>query len=79
MEARFKQLKGKIQATDVDLKGKIAAVEATDTALEGKINAKYTELEGKIKIDGGQVAEMKNNLSFAIPNYNAVVEGKYIS
>ena len=93
MDARFKQLKGKIQATDAelekkieatdaDLKGKIASVEANDTALQGKIDTKYTALEGKIdtkytelqgKIDGEQV-ELKNNLSFAFPNYNAIVE-----
>ena len=78
MDARFKQLKAtsaelkkKIEATDVDLKGKIASVEANDTALLGKIDTKYTELQGKI--DGEQV-ELKKNLSFAFPNYNAIVE-----
>ncbi len=79
MDARFKQLKGKIgkiEATDTDLKGKIATIEATDVALQGKIDTKYTELEGKI--DGGQ-AELKRNLSYAIPDYNTIVEGKYMS
>ena len=86
MDARFKQLKGKIEATDADLKGKIASVEAADTALQGKIDTKYTALEGKIdtkytelqgKIDAGQVSELKKNLSFAISNYNTLVEGNY--
>ena len=85
MDARFKQLKGKIQATDTDLKGKldtryaelkgkIGNVEATDINLQGKIDTKYTELEGKI--DAGN-AELKKNLSIAIQDYNVVVEGTF--
>ena len=62
MDARFKQLKGKI-----------ASVEAKDTALQGKINTKYTELQGKID---GEQEELKKNLSFAIPNYSTLVKGK---
>ena len=56
-------LKGKIQATDADLKGKIANIEATDVDLQKKIDTGYTQLE--------------KNLSFAIPNYDKLDEGKY--
>ena len=63
-------LKGEIQATDADLKGKIANIEATDVDLQRKIDAGYTQLEG-------DTAELKKNLSFAVPNYDKLVEGKY--
>ena len=58
------------------MKGKIASIEATDADLHRKIDTGYSQLEGKI--DAGD-AELKNNLSFAIPNYNKLVEGKYIT
>ena len=74
IEATNTDLKGKIQASDSDLRGKIANIEATDADLQRKIDTGYTQLEGKI--DAGD-AELKNNLSFAIPNYNELVEGKY--
>ena len=87
MEETFKEVKEKIsniEATDVDLQGKI---DARYTQLEGKIDAGYTRLEGKIdagytrlegKIDAGEVTELRKNLSFAIPNYDTFVESKYV-
>jgi hypothetical protein len=75
MDSKLKELKGKIQATDAELKGKIANVEATNINFQGKIDTKYTELEGKI--DAGD-AELKRNLSISIPDYyKQLVEGKY--
>ena len=64
MEERFKEVKGKI-----------LNIEATDVDLQGKIDARYTQLEGKI--DAGE-AELRKNLSFAIPNYDTFVESKYV-
>ena len=74
MDTIFKKLKGNItrmEAADVDLKGKIETGEAE---LKGKIDTKYTELEGKIDAEH---AELKKNLSYAIPDYNTMVESKY--
>jgi hypothetical protein len=50
IDARFKELKGKINATDAELN----------------------------RIDAGD-AELKKNLSVGIPDYNVLVEGKYIT
>ena len=72
MDARFKELKGKIRATDADLKGKI---DARYTELKGKINITDVQLKGKI--DAGN-AELKKFLGIAVPNYKEIVKGKYI-
>ena len=78
MIERFKQLKEnitKMEVTNLNLKGKIETIEAADVALQGKIDAKYTQLEGKI--DAAGPGELKKNLSFAIPDYDKLVESKY--
>ena len=76
LKASNTDLKREIQATDADLKEKIASIEATDADLQRKIDTGYSQLEGKIDAED---AELKNNLSFAIPNYNKLVESKYIT
>ena len=72
MDSRFKELKGKIRATDADLKGKI---DARYTELKGKINITDVQLKGKI--DAGN-AELKKFLGIAVPNYKEIVKGKYM-
>ena len=64
LNTKFKELKGKIEATNTNLSGKIANVEAADIDLQRKI-------------DAGDAAQLKKNLSFAIPNFNELVAGKY--
>ena len=57
LNTKFKELKGKIEATIADLKGKMANITAG-------------------KIDAGEMAELKKNLSFAFPNYDTFVKSK---
>ena len=60
LNTKFKELKGKIEATIADLKGKMANITAG-------------------KIDAGEMAELKKNLSFAFPNYDTFVKSKYMT
>ena len=84
MDTRFEELKGKIQASNADLKGKldtkygelkgkIGNIEATDVDLKGKINSTYAEL--KQKIDEGDT-ELEEKMRLTVENYDEIMKGK---
>ena len=73
MKSKLIQLEKSIDARFKELKGKI---NATDAELVNRIDAGDAELVNRI--DAGD-AELKKNLSIGIPDYNVLVEGKYIT
>ena len=72
LNTKFRELKAKIEASNTDLKRKI---NATDADLKGKIANVNADLQGRIDAED---AELKNNITSVIPNFNTLVDGKYM-